>query len=216
MQPSGSQSRGPDTAPDPVRTAVAQAANTVRYRRDLRQSPEILEAMSKKELILVNTALRACPTHIAASVDPVTLISKIRDYLSRHEKKDEAQLILVDRLENMRNQLLLAPEAPDLPKVEESNTASLCRSRHSVPPSEFLRALSDDIRSATSQIEIIASPLVPKEHPFAARLSEALSTLHEVHTCMLFYHSITDFLFASFSVRHLRSARQISLPNVGV
>ena len=33
MQPSGSQSGGPDTAPDPVRTAVAQAANTVRYRR---------------------------------------------------------------------------------------------------------------------------------------------------------------------------------------
>ena len=141
MQPSGSQTGGPDTAPDPVRTAVAQAANTVRYRRDLRLSPEVLEAMSKKELILVNTALQACPTHIAASVDPVTLISKIRDYMSAHEKKDEAQLVLVNRLENLRNQLLLAPEAPARPRGEESNTASLCRSRHSVPPSEFLRAL---------------------------------------------------------------------------
>ena len=193
MQPSGSQTGGPDTAPDPVRTAVAQAANTVRYRRDLRLSPEVLEAMSKKELILVNTALQACPTHIAATVEPVTLIAKIRGYLSAHEKKDEAQLRLASRLENLRIQLLLAPEAPDLPQGGETNTASLCRSRHSVPPNQFLRALSDDIRSATTQIEIIASPLVPKEHPFAARFSKALSTLHEVHTCMLFYHSITDW-----------------------
>ena len=193
MQPSGSQTGGPDTAPDPVRTAVAQAANTVKYRRRSRLSSEVLEAMSKKELILVNTALQACPTHIAATVEPVTLIAKIRAYLSAHEKKDEAQLRLVNRLDNVRTQLLLAPEAPDLPKGEETNTATLCRSRHSVPPSEFLRALSDDICSSLAQIEMIASPFVPKEHPLAARLSEALSTMHEVHTCMLFYHSITDW-----------------------
>ena len=192
MQPSGSQTGGPDTAPDPVRTAVAQAANTVRYRRDLRLSPEVLEAMSKKELILVNTALQACPTHIAETVEPATLIAKIRAYLSAHEKKDAAQLRLAHRLEQLRIQLLLAPEAPDLPEREDTHTASICRSRHSVPPSEFLRALSDDIRSATSQIESIASPLVPKEHPLASRFSKALSMLHEVHTCMLFYHSITD------------------------
>ena len=124
MQPSGSQTGGPDTAPDPVRTAVAQAANTVRYRRDLRLSPKVLEAMSKKELILVNTALQACPTHIAASVEPATLISKISDYLAAHERKDEAQLVLVNRLENLRNQLLLASEAPDLPDEYSQTHAS--------------------------------------------------------------------------------------------
>ena len=194
MQPSGSSSGGPDTAPDPVRTAVAQAANTVRYRRDLRQSPGVLEAMSKKELILVNTALQACPTHIAATVDPATLIEKIRAYLSAHETKDTAQLLLVNRLENVRTQLLLSSEAPDLPNVESpANTSSLCRSRHSVPPSAFLRALSDDIRSAMGFIETAVRTFVPKEHPQHEIVSQSISKIHEVHTCMLFYQSITDW-----------------------
>ena len=40
---------------------------------------------------------------------------------------------------------------------------------------------------------MIVSPFVPKEHPLAVRLSETLSTMNEVYTCMLFYHSITDW-----------------------
>ena len=194
MQPSGSTSVGPDTAPDPVRTAVAQAAHTVRYRRDLRRSPEVLEAMSKKELILVNTALQACPTHIAATVEPATLISKIRDYLAAHERKDEAQLVLVNRLENLRNQLLLASEAPDLPdEYSRTHASTLCRSRHSVPPSVFLRALSDDIRSATDYIETAVKAFIPAKHPQREITSQQIAKLHEVHTCMLFSHSCTDW-----------------------
>ena len=191
MQPSGSSSAGPDTAPDPVRTAVAQAAHTVRYRRDLRRTPEVLEAMSKKELILVNTALQACPTHIAATVEPATLVSKIRAYLAAHSEKDAAQLMLVHRLENMRNQLLLAPEAPELPRSGESHTSALCRTRHSVPPSQLLRACSDDIRASIRQLEHITETLDLEalEKPTI----QAISKLQEVQNCMLFYHSITDW-----------------------
>ena len=193
MLPSGSQSGVPDTAPDPVRTAVAQAANTVRYRRDLRQSHEVLEAMSKDELILVNTALRACSTQLAATLDPAQLIEKIRAYLTADEQRDNTQLRLANRLEQTRNQLLLAPEAPDTPMGEETSTALLCRSRHSVPPSQFLRALSDDHRSSLFQIEMIVPTFIPEDSPLRTRLSQAFSEMHEVHTCMLFYHSITDW-----------------------
>ena len=38
MQPSASQPEGSETAPDLVRTVAAQAANTVRYRRNLYDS----------------------------------------------------------------------------------------------------------------------------------------------------------------------------------
>ena len=191
MLPSGSTSAGPDTAPDPVRTAVAQAAHTVRYRRDLRRTPEVLEAMSKKELILVNTALQACPTHIAATVEPATLIAKIRAYLAAHSEKDAAQLTLVNRLENMRNQLLLAPEAPELPRSGESHTSALCRTRHSVPPSQLLRACSDDIRASIGTVEHITETLDLED--LEKPVIQAISRLQEVQNCMLFYHSITDW-----------------------
>ena len=194
MLPSGSQPEGPGSAPDPVRTAVAQAAHTVRYRRDLRRSPEVLEEMSKKELILVNTAVQACPSHIAATVEPATLISKIRAYLSAHERSDEAQLTLVNRLENMRNQLLLEPEAPDqYDSFTQSHAAALCRSRHSVSPSALLRAFSDDIRMATDYLETAIKAFIPKNHPQKELTSQYISKLHNVHTCMLLHHSITDW-----------------------
>ena len=148
MQPFGSQSRGPDTAPDPVRTAMAQAANTVRYRRDLRQSPEVLKGMSKDKLILVNTALRACPTQLAATLDPVQISEKIRAFLTAHEERDDAQLHLARRLENTRNQLLLAPEAPDPPLADGTVTGRVERRKYnSGRLLDVYRARSGEVRN---------------------------------------------------------------------
>ena len=43
-------------------TTVAQAAHAVRYRRDLRRSSELLDAMSKDELLVADNAPKACPS----------------------------------------------------------------------------------------------------------------------------------------------------------
>ena len=73
-----------------------------------------------------------------------------------------------------------------------TSTALLCRSRHSVPLSQFLRALSDDLRSSLSQIEMIVPSFIPEESSLRTSLSQAFSKMHDVHTCMLFYFSITE------------------------
>ena len=113
------------------------------------------------------------------------------DYLAAHEAKDTAQLTLVNRLENMRNQLLLAPEAPELPRSGESHTSALCRTRHSVPPSQLLRACSDDIRASVGHFEYIIETL--ELEALEKPTIQAISRLQEVQNCMLFYHSITDW-----------------------
>ena len=112
MQPSGSTSEGPGTSPDTVRTAIAQVAHTVRYRRDLRRSPEVLAAMSKDELILVNAAVKACSTQVAATLDSAQLVEKINAYPTAHERRDAEQLHLISLHERSRESLLLAPERP--------------------------------------------------------------------------------------------------------
>ena len=146
MQPSGSQSGGPGTSPDPVRTAVAQAAHTVRYRRDLRRSPEVLEAMSKDELRLANAAVKACPTQVAAALDPVQLISKIRAYLTVHERRDAEQLRLVHHHERARDSLLLASEEPTYDSTSTtSRLTQIVHSQRTVIPSDLLTALAQDL-----------------------------------------------------------------------
>ena len=69
--------------------------------------------MSREELLVVNTALKAFSSQTAAAVlDPVQLAQKIRAYLSAHERRDAEQLRLVHLHERARDSLLLATEGP--------------------------------------------------------------------------------------------------------
>ena len=191
MQPSGSQSGAPDAAPDPVRTAVAQAANTVRYRRDLRQTPEVLEAMSKAELILVNTALRACSTQLAATLDPAQLIEKIRAYLAAHEKRDAVQLRLVRRHEDARTSLLLASEGPIFdPHAKSSCLSQICRYKEKATPSDLLEALAQDIDTTLAHLAYAIGQAPPENREALMGISTRLG---EMGTCLGFHKSMVSF-----------------------
>ena len=191
MQPSGSQSGGPDSAPDPVRTAVAQAANTVRHRRDLRQTSEVLEAMSKAELILVNTALRACPTQLAATLDPAQIIEKIRAYLAAHERRDAVQLRLVRHHEDARNSLLLAPEGPIYdPHAKSSCLSQICRYKEKATPSDLLEALSQDLATIQAHLACATGSVPPENRETLLGIATRLG---EMGTCLGFHKAMVSF-----------------------
>ena len=140
-----------------MRTAVAQAAYTVRYRRNLLQKEHVFNRMELDELRAVNGVLRECTSNVEAQ-DPQKLQKKIRAYLVAHPKSDGEQLRFVRRLEHTRNQFLLAPEALcSDPSSTLSHLAQLCRTRHSVFPMEFLRAFFTDISSVMHSVEITLS-----------------------------------------------------------
>ena len=191
MQPSGSQSGGPDTAPDPVRTAVAQDANTVRYRRDLRRSPEVLENMSKAELILVNTAVRACPTKDAASMDSTQLILRIRACLEAHERRDAVQLRLVRRHESTRDSLLFAPEGPFYdPHAKSSCLSQICRYKETVTPSDLLEALAQDLDNSQAHLACAIGTVLPENRE---TLLGTATRLEEIGNCLKFHKSMVSF-----------------------
>ena len=174
-----------------MRTAVTQAANTVRYRRDLRRSPEVLENMSKDELILVNTAVRACSTKYAASMDSAQLILRIRAYLSAHERRDAVQLRLVRHHESARDSLLLAPEGPFYdPHAKSSCLSQICRYKETVTPSDLLEAIAQDL--ATTQAHLAcATGTVPPEN--RETLLGIATRLEEIGTCLRFHKSMVSF-----------------------
>ena len=71
-----------------------------------------------------------------------------------------------------------------------SNITQICRSRLSVPPSQFLRALSDDLRRALFEVE--ATSTFPPDGPLKTRVTQSISRMHEMHTCMSYYLNITE------------------------
>ena len=191
MQPSGSTSEGPGTAPNPVRTAVAQATHTVRYRRDLRRSSEVFAAISKDELILVNAAVKACSTQVAATLDSAQLVEKIKAYLTAHERRDTEQLRLISLHERSRESLLLAPEGP----IYDSNSPVSClsqivRFQEKVTQSDLLSALAKDLEGVQCNL-LTYSNVIPKENQ--ASYNRANRHLEEMQSCLRFHSIMAPF-----------------------
>ena len=144
--------------------------------------------MGKDELILVNAAVRACPTQAAATLDPVQRISKIRAYLSAHERRDAEQLCLVSLHERSRDSLLLAPEGPYYERHAQTSCLSqIARFQETFTPSDFLTAFAQDFEKVRSTLEHFQKAL-PADHAACIDMfKEASLLLAEMQTCLSFH-----------------------------